>query len=212
MSQKLRLNDAYLTKTMLEMLDIPSPTGFTDEIVHYVGHQLEQLGVNFELTRRGAIRADISGRRSDPDRSVVAHLDTIGAMVKELKSNGRLALVSIGTWSSRCAEGARVTLFTDYGHYRGTILPLKVSGHIYNEEVDTQPVEWTQLELRVDEFSNSQADLAQLGIHVGDFVAVDPQPEMTDSGFINSRHLDDKAGVAALLAAAKAIIDGHYTL
>lgn len=203
--QRLKIDLDYLSAVLGKMLAIPSPTGFTDEIVQVTGNELEKLDIPFELTRRGAIRAHLPGHLHHPDRAMVVHLDTIGAMVKQLKPNGRLELMPIGHWSSRFAEGARVTLYTDHHRYRGTILPLKASGHTFNEEVDEQPVNWQQVELRVDEILHTERDLARLGINVGDYVAVDPQPEFLDNGFVVSRHLDNKAGVAALLTAAKAI-------
>jgi len=197
----------FLRRILRDLLEIPSPTGFTDEAVRYTCGTLDELGIAYELTRRGAIRADLPGASSSPDRAIVAHLDTIGAMVTRVRNNGRLALAPIGTWSSRFAEGARVSVFTDDGPQRGTILPLKASGHTYNDEVDTQPVAWTQLEVRVDLPCRNGDDLRSAGFHVGDFVAVDPQPEFSEAGFINARHLDDKAGVAVVLAAAKALIE-----
>jgi peptidase M42 family hydrolase len=205
--KKLPIDTEYLQRVMLQMLELPSPTGYTDQIVHWAGEELERLAIPFEITRRGAIRATMEGESPEFHRAIVAHLDTLGAMVKALKPNGRCEVVPIGSWSSRFAEGARVTLFTDEGSRRGTILPLKASGHTFNEEVDTQPVAWAQVELRIDEPSDSKADLEALGIHVGDYIAIDPMPEITESGFVVSRHLDDKAGVAALLAAAKAVLD-----
>ncbi len=195
---------SYVQRVLLELLAIPSPTGFTDDVVHYAGEELQALGVPFGLTRRGAIRANLAGRDAHPDRAIVAHLDTIGCMVKRLKENGRIVVVPIGTWSSRFAEGARVTIFTHARRFRGTILPLKASGHTYGDEVDTQPVSWQHVEVRIDEHCETRNDVERLGIHVGDYVAVDPQPELTDSGYINSRHLDDKAGVAVVLGAARA--------
>jgi peptidase M42 family hydrolase len=210
--QKLPIDTDYLRQTLLELLAIPSPVGFTDEVVHYTGRRLKELGIAFELTRRGAIRATLKGETDRPACAVVAHLDTLGANVRALKDNGRLSLLPIGTWSSRFAGGARVTLFTDEGSYRGTILPLKASGHAFNEGVDTQPTSWEHVELRIDAYSESVADLQGLGVHVGDFVAVDPQPEITSSGYISSRHLDDKAGVAALLAACKALVESGISL
>jgi peptidase M42 family hydrolase len=137
----------------------------------------------------------------------VVHLDTLGLMVKGLKDNGRCEVVPIGSWSSRFAEGARVTIYTDEGPHRGTILPLKASGHTYNEEIDTQPVSWMHVELRIDELVYDRTDLERIGIHVGDFIAVDPRPEITEKGFVVSRHLDNKAGTAALLGAAKAVVE-----
>jgi putative aminopeptidase FrvX len=191
--KKLDIDMDYLTDILGQLLAIPSPSGFTDEIVHFTGEELKRLDIPFELTRRGAIRADLKGKVSSPDRAIVAHVDTIGAAVKQLKDNGRLEVVPVGTWSSRFAEGARVTIFTDHDQFRGTILPLKASGHTFNEEIDTQPVAWTQVEIRVDELVYEREDLEKLGINVGDFVAIDPNTEFSNSGFINSRHLDNKA-------------------
>lgn len=202
----------YLTGLLRQLLEIPSPTGYTDQIVHFCGRELHRLGIPFSLTRRGAIRADLSGAKYSPDRAVVAHLDTLGAMVKMLKPNGRLEVVPIGTWSARFAEGARCTIFTDRGSWRGTILPLKASGHTFNTEIDEQPVAWSNLEIRVDAHGATDADLVSQGFATGDFVAIDAQPEFTPNGFVNSRHLDDKAGVAVLFAAAKAVLDSGATL
>ncbi|WJN61228.1 osmoprotectant NAGGN system M42 family peptidase [Pseudomonas sp. SO81] len=198
---------AYLRQVLLELLAIPSPTGFTDTVVRYVAERLEELGIPFELTRRGTIRATLKGRQSSPDRAVSAHLDTIGAIVRELKDSGRPALAPVGCWSSRFAEGSRVSLFTDNGVLRGSVLPLMASGHAFNTQVDSLPVSWEHIELRLDAPCASRAECEALGVAVGDFVAFDPLPEFTESGHISARHLDDKAGVAALLAALKAVTE-----
>jgi peptidase M42 family hydrolase len=116
--------------------------------------------------------------------------------------------VPIGHWSSRFAEGARCTLFTERGSFRGSILSLKASGHTYNEEVDTQPTSWPNVELRVDALARTRRDLAKLGIAIGDTVAIDTRAEFLANGYIVSRHLDDKAGCAAMFAALKALVEG----
>jgi peptidase M42 family hydrolase len=201
----IAIDQNYLLEKLGSLLAIPSPTGFTDEAVHYVARELERLGLEVMLTRRGAIRARRNGNSRKPARGIVSHLDTLGAQVKYLKSNGRLELVSIGNWSARFAEGARVSIFSSKGTYRGSILPLKASGHTFNEEVDTLPVGWSYIELRVDALARNKEDLIELGIDVGDIVAIDPMPEFIDNGFIVSRHLDDKAGVAIMLASLEAM-------
>ena len=199
----------YLQQVLLEMLAIPSPTGFTDTIVRYVAERLEEMGIPFELTRRGTIRATLLGRQKSPDRAVSAHLDTIGAMVREIKDNGRLGLAAVGCWSSRFAEGSRVSLFTDNGVLRGSVLPLMASGHAFNTEIDRMPISWDHVELRLDAYSSTRAECEGIGVRVGDFVAFDPLPEFSESGHISARHLDDKAGVAALLAALKCITEAN---
>ncbi len=207
------IDRAYLLDMLARLLAIPSPSGMTDEIVVQVSAELDKLGIPYSLTRRGAIRADLEGARHSPDRAIVAHLDTLGAMVKQLKPNGRLEVVPIGFWSSRFAEGARCTVHSDDGRrFRGTILPLKASGHTYNQEIDTQPVAWANVELRLDEHSHSLDDLLRLGINIGDTISVDSRQEFTDNGFVCSRHLDDKAGVATLLAVAKATVENGMAL
>ena len=208
---RLAIDIPYLRERLAALLAIPSPSGYTDVAVRHVSEELESLGLEVELTRRGAIRARMPGAAPQPARAVVAHLDTLGAQVKRLKENGRLELVSIGHWSARFAEGARATVFSDRGAYRGTILPLKASGHTFNQEIDTQPSGWEHVELRIDAWSYGPSDLRRLGIDVGDIVAIDPQPEFLDNGFIVSRHLDDKAGCAVALAAVKALVESGET-
>ncbi len=202
----------YVRKTLVALLEIPSPAGFTDEAVRYTCRELEKLGIPFEMTRRGGIRADLKGRISSPDRSIVAHLDTLGAMVSGLKDNGRLRLTPIGTWSSRFAEGAHATIYSDDGKFEGTILPIKAAGHVYNEEIDSLPISWDTVELRVDSPVYDARGLRALGINVGDFISIDPGTRMTDTGFICSRYLDDKAGVAVLLAVAREVVERHTEL
>lgn len=209
----MKISDAYLLKQLISMLQIPSPSGYTDQIVHYVCNELDTLEIPYNVTRRGAIRATLSGKGSTLDRAVCVHLDTLGAMVSRLKSNGRLAIRPIGTWSSRFAEGARVTVFTEGREFRGRVLPLKASGHVYGDAVDTQPVSWDQIEVRVDARCHNKADLESKGFCAGDFIAVDPSPEIDDQeGFINARHLDDKAGAAVLLSVVRTICRSGITL
>jgi peptidase M42 family hydrolase len=208
----------YLLAQLRALLAIPSPSGYTDSIVHHCCEELERLGVQYEITRRGAIRARLAGTAEQPARAFAAHVDTLGAQVKLLKDNGRLELVPIGHWSARFAEGARCTVFTEQGGIRGSILPLLASGHTFGDAVDTQPVGWSQLELRADVAAHTHADLERFGFAVGDIVAVDPCPEFLDNGFVVSRHLDDKAGVASMFAAIAALrsararpaVDTHF--
>lgn len=200
------INEDYLKDVLKRLLEIPSPSGMTDAIVKFVCDELDSHAVTYELTRRGAIRATLKGRTQKPRRAVVSHLDTLGGMVKELKRNGRLSLVPIGNWSSRFAEGGRVTIHSDGDiKTQGTVLPLKASGHTYNDEVDTQPTTWNNLEIRLDLPGSTLHSLWECGIRVGDFISFDPRPEFGENGHINSRFLDDKAGVATMMAAVEAM-------
>lgn len=205
-----RIDEAWMTEVLLQLLRTPSPTGRTDQVMQLIGEVIERdLGLDFELTRRGSLIATLPGEQDSPDRAIVVHADTIGMMVKALLPTGRLEVVPIGTHSSRFSEGARVTIFTDDRDtvHTGTVLPRKASGHAYDDEVDTQGVGWEHVEVRVDLDVRDADGLRAAGIRVGDFVAAHALPEITPSGFVKSRHLDDKGGVAAALAAFKALAD-----
>ncbi len=210
--KQLPVDQEYVLDVLVNLLRTPSPSGYTDRVVHLACDELERLKVPYELTRRGAIRATLKGEVKSPDRAIVAHLDTLGAMVKSLKPNGRLEIVPIGHWNARFAEWTRVTVFTDLRPIRGTVLPLKASGHTFNQEIDTQPSRWDNLEVRVDEHCTNVQELMELGFHVGDYIAIDPTTEIAENGFINSRHLDDKAGAAILFGTAKAIMESGVKL
>jgi peptidase M42 family hydrolase len=205
--QALPIDEDYLLTCLQEMLAIPSPTGFTDEIVRYICQRLERLSVHYTLGRRGTIKVTLPGRSNTRARAIANHIDTIGATVSAIKPSGRLELTPVGNWSSRFAEGGRVTIFSGAASYRGQVLPLLASGHAFNEQIDQLPVGWSQVEVRVNQPVQCAGDTLALGIGPGNFVAFDTDLEWDDSGYISARHLDNKAGAAANLAALKALLD-----
>lgn len=201
----MKIDQAYLVKHLQRMLEIPSPVGMVDAMCQYVSGELDALGVAWHQQRRGSIVATLPGEQTNPDRAVAAHLDTLGAMVVGIKPNGRLRIRSLGHWSSRFAEGARVTIYTRDREYRGSILPEKSAGHVFNEAIDKQAVSWDIIEVRVDDQCETAEQAKALGLDVGNIVALDTNSEFLPNGYIYSRYLDDKAGVACLLAAIKAV-------
>jgi peptidase M42 family hydrolase len=142
------------------------------------------------------------------------HADTIGCMVRNLKDNGRLELIPVGSYSARFATGARVRIFSDDpdDFITGTVMPLKASGHRFGDEIDTQPTDWEHVEVRIDRKVSTREDLVRLGLNIGDFVALITSPELTADGFVVSRHLDGKAGVAIALALAKNVSENKLVL
>ncbi|HEY4794365.1 MAG TPA: osmoprotectant NAGGN system M42 family peptidase, partial [Mycobacterium sp.] len=195
----------WMIDTLLALLQTPSPSGRTDAVMQLVGDIFNDFGVPFSLTRRGALTAALPGESKHTDRALVVHADTIGCMVRRLKDNGRLELIPVGTFSARFATGARMRIFSDDPDefITGTVMPLKASGHAFGDEIDTQPTDWEHVEVRIDRKVSSRDDLVRLGLKIGDFAAFVTSPELAADGFIVSRHLDGKAGVAVALALAK---------
>ena len=188
------------------LLETPSPTGFTERAIALCEQELAPLaGIKQERTRKGALVATLPGETEDPWRALTAHVDTLGAMVKEIKHNGRLKLTKLGGYAWNTVEGEGVTVFTRTSDtVRGSLLITKASAHVHGQDVTKTERDDDHMEVRLDARTASADETQALGIDVGDFVAFDPRVE-SRAGFIRSRHLDDKACVACMIYAAKAI-------
>ncbi len=200
------IDTSYLLDFLASLLNTPSPTGFTDEAIGFIEKTLSAFQeLSLERTRKGALLVIWPGQHTDQPRALTAHADTLGAMVKEIKSNGRLALTQVGGYAWNTIEGEGCTVFTlDGKKIRGSILIEAASSHVYGPKTSSMERNAQTLEVRLDERTSSEAETRALGIEVGDFVVFDPRVEITN-GFVRSRHLDDKACVACLAAAVQAM-------
>ena len=195
-----------------KLVEIPSPSGYTKEIMDFMEGILKQMQVNYIRTNKGALIATIKGTDDTKHRLLTAHTDTLGAMVKEVKSSGRLKLTMVGGFNWNAVEGEYCTIHTADGQrIRGTILMHQTTVHVYKNASGLSRDE-QNMEVRIDEKLLSAEDTRKLGVEVGDFVSFDPRFEETDTGFIKSRHLDDKASTALLLQLIKTIQDTNMTL
>ncbi len=200
------IDTEYLLDFLTGLLNTPSPTGYAHQAIAFTRQALSAYpDLSLTQTRKGALVAVWPGERSDMPRALTAHADTLGAMVKEIKNNGRLKLTNIGglVWNSVEAEGC--TIFTRTGKaVRGSLLVNKASAHVYGKELVETERNAENMEVRLDARTTWEDETRGLGIDVGDFVAFDPRVEVTN-GFVRSRHLDDKACVACILAAVHAM-------
>ncbi len=198
------LDMPYIVDQLVKLCNIPSPTGDTEEIVNYLKGEFEALGLTCQKTNKGGLIATMPGKDDERHRVVAGHVDTLGAMVSEIKSNGRLKFTNLGGYTMHSVEGEYVTITTASGKtYTGTILSTKASSHVFGQEASKLERIPANMEIRIDEKVHSKEDTENLGIAVGDFVSFNTRTEVTPSGFIKSRHLDDKASVAVLLGVAK---------
>lgn len=212
MIKPLDIDTTYLIDSLTALLNTPSPTGMTEEALAFTEHAVQDLELSTKRTHKGALTVDWAGAASDRPRALTAHLDTLGAMVKEIKPSGRLKLTKIGGFAWNTVEGEGCSVHTRSGRaLRGSILLTKPSGHVYGAKVHELVRDDENMEVRLDERTASADETRDLGVEVGDFVSFDPRLEISPSGFIRARHLDDKAGVACVLAAVKAMQDTGMT-
>ncbi len=205
---ELAINVDAVVDFLLGLLNTPSPTGYHDEAVAYVRDVFAGLGLPdlaIDILPKGALRLTWPGQAADAPRGLTAHLDTLGLMVRAIKSSGRLKATNLGgvMWGGIEFEGVTIRTFDDR-RYRGTVVPVNPSVHV-NRDIHKAERNAETMEIRLDERVDNAADVRALGIGVGDFVFLDPRVEVVASGFIRARFLDDKAGVAAIFGAVLAL-------
>ena len=207
-----QIDQNYLISTLSELLNIASPTGYTRAAIEFLEEKLSAFPqVELRRTKKGSLLAVLPGQKDDAPRAISSHVDTLGAMVKEIKPNGRLILTVLGGIVWNFVEGEGVIVFAAGGKkIRGSLLLSKASTHVYGKDVVETKREADNMEVRLDERTSNPEETRALGIEVGDFVAFDTRLEI-NNGFIRSRYLDDKACVACSLAAIKALHDSGKT-
>jgi putative aminopeptidase FrvX len=199
------VNTQYMQDFLVDLLNVPSPTGMAHAAIKFTAEALQAFPeLELSYTRKGALVVHWPGESSDAPRALTAHVDTLGAMVKELKTNGRVKLTKIGGYAWNTVEGEGCTVFSDRGQVRGTLLLETASSHVFGGKVASTTRDDENMEVRLDLRTTTDEETRALGVEVGDFVTFDPRVEV-NNGFIRSRHLDDKACVANLVAAVEAL-------
>ena len=206
------INQEYFIDFLVKLLNIASPTGFAEPAVAFVEKELSQFNqLELSRTRKGALVAKWAVESDLTPAALTAHVDTLGAVVKEIKSNGRLRLSRIGGIQWNTVETEGVWVFTSKGEkIRGSVLIDTASGHVHGAEGSKTLRDADHMEVRLDVCTTSEKETRELGISIGDCVAFDPRVEVTN-GFIRSRFLDDKACVANVVAAIKSMAEAGLT-
>lgn len=196
-----------------QLTAIASPTGFTDQIIQYLQSELQSMGYVVKKSNKGGLIVTVIGENQTQHRFVTAHVDTLGAMVRAIKPNGRLKIDLIGgfTYSSIEGENCLIHLAENNQTISGTILMHQTSVHVYK---DARTAERNQenMEVRLDEKVSTAQEVKDLGIQVGDFISFDARTIVTPNGFVKSRHLDDKVSAAILMNQLRLIKENQLTL
>ena len=198
----------YIGEQLKALTSIPSPTGFTRAVTDYVMKTLKEMGFTPERSTKGNVLVCLGGE-GEP-LVLASHVDTLGAMVRSIKDNGRLRPTTLGGHQWSTADGENCTVHTRDGRvYTGVVLNTEPSSHVADEKVET--IE-KNMEILLDENVDTKDDVAGLGIQTGDIIAMDPRTVITKSGYIKSRFLDDKLSASVLLGLARAVAAGEVKL
>lgn len=217
MTTQISLENRARLERIKELTTIPSPTGYTYDIMDHIQAQLTAQNIAHDLTPKGGLLITMPGRDTARHRFVTAHVDTLGGIVRAIKPDGRLKMDRIGGFTYHSIDGNYVTIHSSLTNekFQGTVLLKQTSVHVYSDSATAERNQ-DNMEIRLDHIANSKENVEALGIRVGDFISFDPRTEIYETGYIKSRHLDDKVSVAILLemiekVASKEIELAHTT-
>ncbi|MEE0966822.1 MAG: M42 family metallopeptidase [Bacilli bacterium] len=194
-----------------EILNIDSPSGYCDDAIHYVENKVNELGYKTNKTKKGNLEIYVDGKNNEKTIGLCAHVDTLGLMVRSIKSDGTLAFTNVGGPIIPTLDGEYCRIITrDKKVYTGTILSLSPAAHVF-EDSKTRERTCDTMAIRIDEKVKNKEDVITLGIQNGDYIAIDPKTTITDSGFIKSRFLDDKISVAIIYDVLKQLKEKDIT-
>lgn len=202
----------YMVEETKKILAIDSPSGYTADVADYVMKEYQKLGYEPKLTTKGGVLVALGGKDKKNAVMLEAHIDTLGAMVAQIKSDGRLRVTPVGGMNANNAETENCRIHTRFGEkvYEGTLQLANASIHVngdYNDKKRT----FDETEIVLDEKVHSREDVEALGIMTGDIVCFDPRTTITESGYIKSCFLDDKLSVGILLGYARYLKEENVT-
>ena len=202
----------YMLKILEDLLKTPSVTGDTEAIIKFIEDEFKGFD-NLSITKnnKGGLILTLEGKSSENVVTVSGHVDTLGAMVNSIKGNGNIEFAQVGGYDWSSIEGENCLVHTKDKAISGTVILTKGSVHVYGGETSKSTRDQGSMEIRLDEIVKSKEDAEKLGITVGDFISFDPRIVYTPAGYIKSRHLDDKAGVAIMLAMLKDLLENKVT-
>lgn len=189
-----------------------SPTGYTKNVINLITKYLKEFGYSYSIHNKGTLEVVINGENNSKVVATSAHVDTLGLMVRSIKANGRLAITNIGGPILPTLDGEYCKVVTREGKiYQGTIISTSPAAHVFKDS-SSKPRDLDNLEIRLDEIVESAQDVKNLGINNGDYIFYDPKYTVTESGFLKTRFIDDKASAVILLMLLKYLKENNISL
>lgn len=197
----------YSLDILEKLLNIPSPTGMADDALDFCEEEFKKLGIKTRRTHKRSLIATIEGKDKEDVITFTGHVDTLGLMVKNIREDGRIIFHKIGGYPINTVENEYVKIHSDKKVYDGTVRLNDSSVHVHPKNVESGERTYDTMSIVLDEEVSSKEDVEKLGIQIGDFISLNTRTVFTEAGFIKSRHLDDKAGVASIFGLAEYLKD-----
>ena len=202
--------EEYYFETARRLFAAPSPSGYNCEVMPVLREIAQDAGCKFELTKKGCAVITLEGK-GEGALGACAHVDTLGAMVRSVSSDGKIRFTKVGGPLLPTLDGEYCTVIARDGRrYTGTFLSDSPSVHVYRDASTKERAE-DSMYVRLDVDFEGKDGAGALGITNGCYICIDPKTTVTESGYLKSRFIDDKGGVACLMTALHLIKEKGLT-
>jgi len=193
-----------LKEKFFKLVEVGSPYGFEEPMIAYFKSELEPHVDGVRDTPRGNVVGVQRGADPEaPSVALAAHMDQVGFCVFNIDDRGFIRFRKVGGAANRAIQGQQMRLLGDEGPVPG-VVGIK-PGHVTKpQEANTVPaIE----EMYIDVGAWSREEVEAMGVKVGTPIVFRAKPLELANDLITSPAVDDKAGLAVLLAVAEALKD-----
>jgi len=182
-----------------DLAAIPGPAGREEAVARAFAARLKDLAAEAFLDPMGNAIVKLAGRNPKASLMVCAHTDEVGLIVKTITPDGLLYFDLNGGIDPRTLLATPVEVLGADGPVAGVVV--SPSAHLSRPEDRAKPIPVHDLWIQVG--ANSDAEVKALGIRIGDPVTFRANFQEMAGGYVATKALDDRVGLAILIAAIR---------
>ncbi|HZJ86864.1 MAG TPA: M42 family metallopeptidase [Erysipelothrix sp.] len=175
-----------------DLTQIDGVSGHELYVAKYLHQEYGRLGYEVKYDQLGSIVAYKKSKiENAPKVMVLAHMDEVGFLVKEITETGVLKIHPVGGWFSQTLLAHRVRVTNRYGDvFKGTIG--SIPPHMLSPEERNKPMQIDQM--IVDIGAKDKDEVLDLKVQVGDMIVVDGPFEKLNDKRLLAKAFDNRYG------------------
>ena len=193
-----------LAELTADLMLIPGLSGYEGLVRARIRTELGALGVDARTDRLGNLIATLAGDAGAPSVMLITHMDQLGFLVRKVEATGFLRLERLGGVPERALAAQPVLLCVGEGRDVVGVIANKAH-HATTPEEKYRVVPYA--ETYVDAGFHSAAEAEAAGVRIGTPVVYQPAVRRLANGLIAGTSVDDRAGCAVVLEAARQLCE-----
>ena len=192
-----------MLNTLKQLCALDGASGSEEQVRYFVTDRLSEMGLSYQVDALGSVIVEKKGARTPAQkRMVCAHMDEVALIVTDVDEEGYLRFDCVGGIDEKVLPGKAVRV----NGLAGVIGAVP----IHLQKAEEREGEIPLRQLRIDIGAASREEAAQR-VQLGDIAYFDTPFTPLGEGRIAAKAIDDRAGVAILLALLKQPLQNDCT-